>query len=233
MPIFKAINRKLSHLKNFNKLQISYSQEGEDLLIDRILQFKKTGFYIDVGAYHPIKYSNTYKFYLKGWKGINIDAMPGSMDIFKRIRPRDINLEIPISNTSEIIPYHIFNEQGLNTLLESEAKKKDGLRGYKLLRIENLKTKRLDEILIEHMPKGIDVDFLTVDVEGFDLKVLQSNDWKKIRPNLVLAENLSSYDGIEAALKSELNQFMYSLNYTLFAKTGNTLFFNDNTKKLI
>jgi FkbM family methyltransferase len=233
MSALKNLKKRISNLKFFDKFQISYSQEGEDLLIDRVLQFKKTGFYIDIGAYHPIKFSNTYKFYLKGWKGINIDAMPGSMAIFKRRRPRDINLETAVSNTSEIIPYHIFNEQALNTLVESEAKRKDGLFNFKLSRTENLKTKRLDEILLEYLPKGIDVDFLTVDVEGFDLKVLQSNDWDRIRPTLVLAESLSSYTSIEEALRSELTQFMYSLNYTLFAKTGNTLFFKDNTKNII
>ncbi len=233
MSVFNNLKRKLTHLKNFDKLQISYSQEGEDILIDRVLHHKKNGFYIDVGAYHPVKLSNTYRFYLRGWKGINIDAMPGSMKIFNKIRTRDINLEVPISDVSENIPYYIFNEPALNTLSESEAKKKDGLSGYKLLKVENLTTQRLEEVLKINMPLNTEVDFLSIDAEGFDLKVLQSNDWNKIRPTLVLTENLSSHNSIEAALNSGTTRFMSSVNYKLFAKTLNTIFFTDNNKVIL
>ena len=72
---------------------ICYSQNGEDLILNRFLENKKNGFYIDIGAHHPIRFSNTYLFYKKGWRGINIDAMPGSMDLFNKIRSRDINIE--------------------------------------------------------------------------------------------------------------------------------------------
>jgi len=78
--------------------RISYSQEGEDLILERFFEGMNTGFYVDVGAFHPKRFSNTYIFYKKGWHGINIDARPGSMKLFNFVRPRDINLEIPISN---------------------------------------------------------------------------------------------------------------------------------------
>ena len=76
----------------------SYSQEGEDLILDRLLRRKPRGYYVDVGAFHPKKFSNTHLFYRRGWSGINIDATPGSMDEFRRVRPRDTNLEIAISD---------------------------------------------------------------------------------------------------------------------------------------
>lgn len=76
----------------------SYSQEGEDLLLSRIFGDKKDGFYIDVGAHHPFRFSNTYLLYKRGWRGINIDAMPGSMKLFNRFRPRDINIECGVAS---------------------------------------------------------------------------------------------------------------------------------------
>jgi hypothetical protein len=72
----------------------SWSQEGEDLILARIFGDKPDGFYVDVGAHHPKRFSNTYYFYRRGWRGINIDAMPGSMLAFNRLRPSDINIEL-------------------------------------------------------------------------------------------------------------------------------------------
>lgn len=76
----------------------SYAQQGEDLILREILNYASTGFYVDVGAHHPFRFSNTYLFYKQGWRGINIDAMPGSMTLFHRFRPRDINIECGVAN---------------------------------------------------------------------------------------------------------------------------------------
>ena len=232
MGFIANLNKKIKHLINLNKLRVSYAIEGEDLLIERALGHKNNGFFVDVGAYHPVKYSNTYRFYLKGWKGINIDAMPGSMDLFKKKRPKDINLEIPVADVSAILTYYIFNEQALNTFSEEEAKKKDGKGDIRLLRTEKLQTKRLEEILDRHVKPGTEIDFMSVDVEGYDLKVLQSNNWIKYKPALVLVENLVSYNTLEKALHGEISLYMKSLGYNLFAKTYNTLFFEDEKKHL-
>ena len=85
----------------------AYAQEGEDLILYRIFEQTPPGFYVDIGAHHPCCFSSTYLFYQRGWRGINIDAMPGSMDLFRRIRPRDINLESAISEdgTPENVAY--------------------------------------------------------------------------------------------------------------------------------
>ena len=72
------------------------------MILIRIFSNKSHGFFIDVGAHHPKRLSNTYYFYKRGWRGVNIDAMPGSMREFSKFRKRDINLEIPIGNNTEI-----------------------------------------------------------------------------------------------------------------------------------
>ena len=49
------------------KPNLCYSQNGEDLILNRLFENKEKGFFIDVGAHHPIRFSNTYLFYKKGW----------------------------------------------------------------------------------------------------------------------------------------------------------------------
>jgi len=108
------------HIANYlnDKFRNSFSQEGEDMILQRIFSGKNDGFFVDVGAHHPTRFSNTYLFYLKGWRGINIDAAPGSMTAFRKVRPADINIECPVSDKSDIATFYIFNEPALNTFSE-------------------------------------------------------------------------------------------------------------------
>ena len=72
---------------------LSCSQFGEDMIVRHLLADVPIGFYVDIGAHHPVYYSNTYHFYCRGWRGINVDARTGSMELFNLLRPRDINVE--------------------------------------------------------------------------------------------------------------------------------------------
>ncbi len=93
----------------------SYSQEGEDMILQRILGDKKHGFYVDVGAHHPRRFSNTYLFYRRGWSGINIEPNPEAMNAFQVDRERDINLQFGIAEHAENLTYYFFDEPALNT----------------------------------------------------------------------------------------------------------------------
>jgi len=76
-----------------------YSQFGEDAVLRVLVNSgERPGFYVDVGAYHPKHLSNTYFFYKKGWRGINIDPNPRSIKLFNLLRPTDINLNVAIAN---------------------------------------------------------------------------------------------------------------------------------------
>lgn len=68
----------------------SYSQSYEDLIIDKYFDYKKNGFYLEIGSYHPKRLSNTYRFYKKGWKGVTVEPNPEVKKIFKKFRPNDI-----------------------------------------------------------------------------------------------------------------------------------------------
>lgn len=230
MKLFLKKIKRFFRLKKTKATSVNqyYSQEGEDLILKRLFNAKKEGFYVDVGAHHPTRFSNTYLFYKMGWRGVNIDAMPGSMQAFNRSRPRDINIESPIADTEEQLVYYIFNEPALNTLSKIEAEKKDGLRNYKVIEEKVVTTRTLTSILAECINPKQDIDFLSVDVEGYDLKVLQSLDWSIYKPKVVLVEELFR-GSLKELLNGDTTKFLESKGYQLFAKTFNTLFFIDNS----
>lgn len=205
--------------------RLSYAQEGEDLLLDRIFGTKKNGFYVDVGAHHPRKFSNTYIFYKKGWRGINIDVLPGSMDAFKKERPEDINLEIGISDTDEELEYFMFNQPAINTFSHIEAERKLKFDRYHLVEKRTIRTKSLKDVLSSYLSNNQKIDFMSIDVEGLDLQVIRSNDWAKYRPSIILIEDLAHCELPDYPIKSKLYEELVNNDYELFAKTYNTLFF--------
>ena len=206
----------------------SYSQEGEDMVLKRIFDNQTNGFYIDVGAHHPKRFSNTYNFYLKGWKGINIDAMPRSMDLFDKIRPRDINLELGVGQKEQELNYHIFNEPALNSFSKELSEIRDKAQdSYFIKDVIKVEVKPLNKILDTHLINN-EIDFLNVDVEGLDLDVLKSNDWSKYRPKFVLVEILSS--SLHNIDKDPIFQLMKEKKYIIFSKQVNTVF-KDNFVK--
>lgn len=207
---------------------LSYSQEGEDLILNRIFEGKRNGFYVDVGAHHPLRFSNTYFFYKQGWAGINIEPNPDVVPIFEIERPRDINLQVGVSDIDGMLQYHYFDEPALNTFDIDIVKDRQATTPYKVVKIEEIPVKRLDEILFKHLPSGREIDFLSIDVEGLDFVVLQSNNWTKYRPTCVLVEVLNAT--LEDVLNSDINIFMKDKGYSLFSRTYNTLIYRVNIK---
>ena len=213
----------------FKYLNISFSQEGEDLFLKRYFGDQPNGFYIDIGAHHPKRFSNTFVFYQKGWSGINVDPLPNVMRLFRKERPRDINLELGISQMAGKLKYYMFNEPALNTFSADEANKKNGFRNYKIIDTKFIDTLPLSKVLTDYLPANQIIDFLTVDVEGLDLEVIRSNDWEKFRPRLVLVEDLKrgSLDEIQ---DNQVYLKMSEIGYALIGKTFNTLIFEDRKR---
>ena len=197
-------------------VRLSYSQMGEDLFLESIFLNRNDGFYIDIGAFDPKLYSNTYIFYLKGWTGINIDARPKSMVAFKKKRPRDINIEAAVSNKIAKKLYFMSDAPALNTLSTKRAREIPRLTEYKIVEKKTLKTVRLKDVLNMHVPKDKKIDFMNVDVEGLDLDVLRSNDWNKFVPSIVVVESLQNKKSVKS--KNSIDTFMKSKGYVLIAK---------------
>ena len=204
------------------KPNLCYSQNGEDLILNRLLENKEKGFFIDVGAHHPIRFSNTYLFYKKGWSGINIDAMPGSMTKFNKIRPKDINIECGVGLKNDQLTFYQFNETALNTFSKKEAlsKNKDG---YKIIKSNFLQVESLENLLDKYMPRNTKIDFLNIDVEGKDEEVLISNNWEKYKPNYILVEILR--EKYIANPNSSIKQFLKSIGYIPINKIFDTYIF--------
>ena len=201
----------------------SYSQEGEDLILRRIFDQQRTGFYVDVGAHHPKRFSNTYIFYRAGWRGINIEPNPAVKGQFASIRPRDINVQVGISEQASTLTYYEFDDPALNSFDAGLTKWRLANTPYKVIRESAVPVERLDAVLTRLLPAGQAIDFLTVDVEGLDLAVLRSNDWTRFRPRCVLIEALQS--SLEGALRGDACIFLQGQGYELFAKTYNSLIF--------
>lgn len=205
--------------------RLSYSQEGEDVLLARIFENQPCGFYVDVGACHPRRFSNTALFYTRGWRGINIEPNPDAIRGFHRLRRRDVNLQVGISDISGVKTYFMFDEPALNSFDHELTARRQRETTYRVVRTLEVKTERLDAILARYLPGAVDIDFLTVDAEGHDLQVIASNDWARYRPRYVLVERGGCT--VMDALGTELNRLLCGEGYDLFAKTLNTLFYYD------
>ena len=172
-----------------------YSQFGEDLHLsafyDRLAHDRGIrvtgGCVVDVGAFRPIVHSNTYLFYRKGWHGINIDPTPGSMRVFKKVRPHDTNLELAVAPSNGTGVFYLFGTPSVwNTMDAESAARAEATLGVKPRQVET-QFRRLDSILDEHL-RGRPLEILSIDAEGFDIEILQSNDFSRYRPRLILIE---------------------------------------------
>jgi FkbM family methyltransferase len=189
-----------------------YSQEGEDLLLSRIFDHQPKGFYVDCGAHHPFRFSNTKLLYDKGWRGINIEPNPEVSDLFKRYRPNDMYCGVGVSEQKGTIPYYVYGHPALNTFDEAMVKS----RSEKPIKQLLIETTPLAELLNQNLPPNTSIDLLTIDVEGFDLKVLKSNDWAKYPPNFIFVE--SNEITLEEVLISDLNKYLVERQYELVSK---------------
>ncbi len=227
MPGIKSFILKYLPFHHFKSYR-SYSQDGEDMILKSFYETRKhyKGFYVDVGAHHPIRYSNTYFFYNKGWKGINIEPTPTAITPFKILRSRDINLNIGVALHPDSLTFFCFNEPALNTFSEDialDVDKKDNK--YNIIKRVKVEVHPLKDILDKYLPEGVKIDFLTIDVEGLDFDVLKSNDWDKFSPEYLLVEGHIDFEEI---FNYDIYLFLKERNYKLVAKTFRTLIFKHN-----
>jgi len=148
------------------------------------------GFYVDVGAFHPFRFSNTALLHLhKGWRGVNIDASPEAIALFNVHRPNDINILAAVSDEETELEFVTFNKGNVNSLDPGTIKRWAGAGSpFKVKERVTVRTQRLDDILSTLTSPPEKIDLLSVDCEGSDYRVLQSNDWERFHPFAVLVE---------------------------------------------
>ncbi|MBI5191898.1 MAG: FkbM family methyltransferase [Nitrospirae bacterium] len=170
-----------------NSFLKSYSQYGEDVVIDALLSHKKTGVYIDIGANDPDVISNTKLFYNRGWCGINIEPEPNLHAKLCEKRVRDINLKVGVGPEAGTMTFYRMSADTLSSFNKQAAIQAGKIYGAALVSEEPAPVVKLVDILESHL-KGQKIDFLSVDAEGYDLAVLKSNDWNRYRPSLIIIE---------------------------------------------
>lgn len=205
---------------------LAYSQEGEDILLRRIFPGRAIGFYVDVGAYHPIEYSNTYGLYQLGWRGVNIDARPGSMRAFSLLRSEDTNVEVAIAEQEGWADYCEFQHAAYNGIVLGEPPR-GGTGGKTLKQVRSIRTRPLRDVLAEYVPSGTEIDFFSIDIEGIELQVLRSNDWATYRPKAIMVEETRST--IVDIVNSEIATFLAGHGYVPFSKCVNTVVYVDRS----
>jgi len=203
----------------------SYAQSGEDIVADVILGKKKRGFYVEVGAFHPKVFSNTYLFYKRGWNGVCIEPRPEVKEEFAKVRPRDKFVSMGVAGKRDVLEYFEFDDAAANTFSKVQAEKNEKEAGRKLIRKINVAVMPLRDILAGAVAEGTKLDLLSVDVEGMDAEVLESNDWKKYRPEVVIAEDLD-FEWRDVG-KSKVTKKLLDLGYEISGKTPYSLVFKE------
>ena len=155
--------------------QLCWAQDGEDLLFAEL--FPASGFYVDIGAHHPDRYSVTKLLYKRGWNGLNVDASPGFKTLFDMRRPRDTNVESLVGSPRTEVFYE-FSESALSTLNAARANQLQQL-GWQLRSQRNVEVRGLNILLQENIPPETRIDLLSIDVEGEELNLLSTLDWDR------------------------------------------------------
>ena len=220
--IYLYYNLYIRH-KGFLKRE-KYSQWGEDKFIAEYFKDKDKGIYLDIGCFNPFMYSNTCLLHKRGWSGINIDINPASIDLFNIARPKDFNICTTINNEKKLFEVY-FDDffSPLNTLDKKFYKNfsKPFSTNKKNITVES---KSISEIInLSGIKKNI--DFINIDVEGSDFKILTQINIQKLKPKLISIET-HNIDGSESENNQNICDYLNKNNFVVFKRVGPTTLFN-------
>jgi len=186
---------------------ITYAQHAEDLIVANILTLIgiETPSYIDIGAHHPLRDSNTALFYRNGSRGINVEANPDLINEFQRRRPDDITLNVGVAPQPGTIDfYRIDRYSGRNTFDRNTAEQfVQAHRQFTIQDVIRVETVTLQHIIDRHCG-AIYPDFMSIDIEGLDYDVLKSTDFSQSRPKVLCVETTSGDNRSEDHRLAEL-----------------------------
>ena len=222
--IFKFFYFYYQFLKSKFKPRLAYSHWGVDLIITKLLNSRNKGIYIDVGCHHPFLNNHTYLLYKSGWEGINIDVDYNSIDMFNFFRKSDVNIQTAVTDhKGEVDLFFYHNRAAKNTISKefgSDAKEQ-----------KKINSDTLNNIIENSKFKNSKIDFVSIDVEGNEMNVLNGFNLKKYKPKLILLEFIlpnkkEFYEkDINEITNSEVYKFLIKNEYKLINWNHDDLLF--------
>ena len=222
--IFKFFYFYFQFLKAKFKPRLAYSHWGIDLIITKLLNSKNKGIYIDVGCHHPFLNNHSYLLYKSGWEGINIDIDYNSIDMFNFFRKSDVNIQTAVTDhKGEVDLFFYHNRAAKNTISKefgSDAKEQ-----------KKINSDTLNNIIENSKFKNSKIDFVSIDVEGNEMNVLNGFNLKKYKPKLILLEFIlpnkkEFYEkDINEITNSEVYKFLIKNEYKLINWNHDDLLF--------
>lgn len=208
--------------------RLYYSQFGEDAVLREIISPAcSKGVYVDVGAYHPIKFSNTYALYKRGWRGINIDMDPIKIEAFRLARASDINVCAAISSEKAVKNVYNFSSYGLTSTLDPEVAANGTATPTSVRSVE---TTTLDDVLEHSRYSDHEIDLLSIDAEGHDYQVLMSINIEKYKPKIIIVE--SSSTSMRDVVGSKVYDYLEKRGYRLVSWTHLSLIFRVDKSRI-
>ena len=199
--------------------RLSYAQCGEDLLIQYVfnaLGIEKIS-YLDVGAHHPTYLSNTYYFYLKGHRGVCVEADSSLVRAFVEHRPADRLLNIGIGLEEGVADFFVMTTPTLNTFSRTEAERFASYGNQKIECVVPVRIRNINAVISDEF--GGAPNLLSLDVEGLDLPILKSLDFEKYAPDVVCVETLTYTEDQSEKKIAEVIELMQSKGYFVYADT--------------
>ena len=209
------------------KSKTSYAQFGEDILVDSIFWYLHIAkpLYLDIGAFDPKFLSNTFYFYKKGGRGVCVEPDPARRAAFRRVRRQDLCLSVGVgAEDKAAVPFYVLSEPSLSTFDQAGAEKCEAAGSAKIRAVISVPVCSLNTLIEKHLPRC--PDFLSVDVEGLDLEILQALDFSRFRPAVICAETL---DFSTQQKQTNVRDFLQTKNYRVQADTViNTIFVDEH-----
>lgn len=238
--LFYKLSKNNKYLKNIyffyniyirnRKYLKNGSQLGEEKIILDLFDNNFKGKFVDLGCFHPTRHNNTFELYKKGWRGINVDLNPFTIELFNFFRPKDININTAISNKNEEVELYYINEFNTQNTLDKnhlEFLKSHHNVSQKQIIKKKIYTEKLENILKKYNFKQI--DFLNIDIEGHELKILENFDFENIYVKTICVEMIDHNEKSKEK-NHKIRQILNKNFYLLKQLDINYIYINKNEK---
>lgn len=209
-----------------------FSHFGEDQVLTFMLRNIKTGFYFDIGCFHPSMFSNTMSFYKQNWRGVLVDPNPFMIQLCREQRPGDVTTQVAVSDYNGKSEFFIFHDWAssntIDPVFRDQIASGQNISVREAIIVDVLTLKDLFET---YLPKGRQLDLVNIDIENIDYRALSSNDWITYRPKVIAIEDLVlDFDHLAG---SNIHQLMFERDYQLYSRCVYTSIYFDRHARSI